>query len=425
MNRYFYLSTIVVLVIAAAVHCEKRTSSDWEALDGGPDTGADADTDADADGDVDGDSDSDGDTDGTVLSYIWVANSAEGTLSKVDTKTLVEVGRYRTSPVADSDPSRTSVNLEGDAVVTNRRPSEGPSSVTKFAAVEDRCVDRNSNGTIDTSSGPDDVKPWGEDECMLWNTELDPHGTGGQVGARATAWDGEDFLWIGTFQQHDNPSAQEYVFKVDGSTGEILERTKIPFGAYGGAVDGEGGFWIANSSPSGENAIARVDTTTLAVETHGVRGAYGICVDTDGRIWTTAGSRVVRFDPSTGDELESGAVPGLTWGRGIAIGVKDTPSEGSVWVAETLGRLIELDQATMTHKKTVRLETPGEFGGVATIGVAVDYEGYIWVVSRTANAAYKVDPSTYDHEMVAIGDSPYTYSDMTGMQLQNVDPIIE
>ncbi len=38
-----------------------------------------------------------------------------------------------------------------------------------IAAVEERCQDESNNGMIDTSTGPGDVKPWGQDECVLWN----------------------------------------------------------------------------------------------------------------------------------------------------------------------------------------------------------------------------------------------------------------
>ena len=41
-----------------------------------------------------------------IFQYIWIANSAEGTVSKIDTRTGDEIGRYRVAP-GESDPSRT------------------------------------------------------------------------------------------------------------------------------------------------------------------------------------------------------------------------------------------------------------------------------------------------------------------------------
>ena len=62
-------------------------------------------------------------------------------------------------------------------------------------------------------------------------------------------------------------------------------------------------------------------------------------------------------------------------------------------------------------------------GCVAPVGVSIDVEGYVWVVDQGANAAFKVDPETYQ-VLLTVGGlvAPYTYSDMTGQGLQLVLP---
>jgi streptogramin lyase len=60
-------------------------------------------------------------------------------------------------------------------------------------------------------------------------------------------------------------------------------------------------------------------------------------------------------------------------------------------------------------------------GCVAPVGVSIDVEGYVWVVDQGANAAFKVDPDTYQLELSVPGlVNPYTYSDMTGAGLNLV-----
>src|SRR5690349_784454 len=54
------------------------------------------------------------------FSYIWVANAGQSTISKINTQTMVEEGRYITRPDSNGNPSRTSVNLSGDVAVANR-----------------------------------------------------------------------------------------------------------------------------------------------------------------------------------------------------------------------------------------------------------------------------------------------------------------
>lgn len=326
------------------------------------------------------------------------------------------------------DPSRTSVNLHGDAVVTNRGAS--PSSVTKFAANTKDCIDRNNSENIETSSGPTDVLPWGEDECMIWHTDL-PNASQfpqNSHGARATAWDGvEDpdtgdggTVWVGTcsFEMTGNVR----VYKLNGDTGVIDDSFDIPgiSCAYGGAMDGNGNFWILDWLTAIPPVIVRIDMTTHQTEFINIDCGYGITADSQGRIWTGGMSMmggpamncVNRYDPSTG-VLDSLNINNAEFLRGIAVGVGK--SEGYVWAADTPGTIYQIDATTMAVVGSY------SFGyGIEMIGVAVDYEGYVWTVSMMQNATFKYDPDTLSHDTVTIGESPYTYSDMTGVQLRSV-----
>ena len=89
---------------------------------------------------------------------IWVANTGEGSVSKVDVRTFEELGRYSTG----HDPSRTSVNSAGDVYVGNRAGY----SLTKISALGTECPDTNGDGVVTTSSGHD-VLAWGQDDCVL------------------------------------------------------------------------------------------------------------------------------------------------------------------------------------------------------------------------------------------------------------------
>ena len=123
----------------------------------------------------DSDSDSDSSTTGPQCvpqtcgdpgwSYIWIANSGENTVSKIDTRDVIEVGRYRTRPDGSGNPSRTSVSIDGRAVAIANRLG----GLTKIYSRLEDCVDLNNNGMIDTSTGKDDVLPFAEDECIAWH----------------------------------------------------------------------------------------------------------------------------------------------------------------------------------------------------------------------------------------------------------------
>ena len=65
----------------------------------------------------------------TTWQFAWIANASEGTISKVNTQTGKEVGRYYTGPADGGNgygylsPSRTVVDLNGDCWVANRNLS--------------------------------------------------------------------------------------------------------------------------------------------------------------------------------------------------------------------------------------------------------------------------------------------------------------
>ena len=384
-------------------------------------------TDADADGDGDARDEGGGGDDGRAedgggghdrcsatgeYSYIWISDTAEGKVSKLCTLDGVEVGRFWSSPqLTGGDPSRTSVNLHGDAVVTNRETTGGPSSVTKFAGLREDCVDRSGDGIIQTSTGPTDVLDWGADECMLWNTPLNPGGASG-IGARATAWDGSEdeatghggHVWIG--------GRNKQVFQLDGGTGEILWTGTSAIGGYGGVMDGRGNFWLVAMActVSGMGmpcALARINTTTHEETPFSVPCGYGITADANGRIWTAGMGCVNRLDPGTSESVTYHA--GSNFLRGVAV-----DGRGSVWVANTSGSVLQISEATveLVH------EVPGV--GSEVVGVAIDYQFNVWAVAQSSNHAAKINPTTYVVETFHVGSGPYTYSDMTGFQLRTV-----
>jgi len=375
-----------------------------------------------SDGDDDGKACNEGSVDFT---FIWIANSPEGTVSKIDTRTAVELARYRTGPEPGSDPSRTAVNLTGDVAVLNRA-----GSVTKIAALLERCVDANGDGVITTSEGPADILPWGQDECVLWNQPV-PHfepEPGDHVwGARPVAWDGgipnpEDIcdrgpsrLWVGWYEGIDTNVAG--FRRLDGATGQTLSEvvvpgwSQIPFESsrpYGGATDRDGNLWALGKPYQ----LLRIDGETLETELTfaGVTDEfYGIALDADGSPWIAqCNGWVRRFDRETGSFRNVANAGGCM--RGLAI---DT--EQRAWVAgNDPCRLVLVD---VQDEAIIDADIPLP-GCAEPVGVSIDIDGMVWVVDRDANLAYKIDPET--HAVLAQVEgliSPYTYSDMTGAGL--------
>lgn len=360
-----------------------------------------------------------GGMDGEVeFSLIWIANSPEGTVSKIDTMTGVELGRYYTGPTnGTDDPSRTSVNLAGDVAVTNRA-----GGITKFAARETECIDTNGNGTIDTSTGPADILPFGQDECMLWNIAL-PNGGSNQQGPRPTAWDAgannnpcapNSFrVWVGYYDQAAN---RGHFYRLAGADGAILDEVFAPnwdigggtnYGPYGGAVDVDGNFWATGL----RGPLVRIDGATLQVQQWEFpAGAepYGMTLDADGHPWTAGlTGNLTHFDPQT-QTFEQFPVGGSQL-RGLQI-----DRDGSLWAA--VNGPCGVAQFDWTTRTLINANIP--LPGCGTpVGISIDVDGNVWIPDQASDLAFKMDPLSYQTQVTPGLVAPYTYSDMTGAGL--------
>ncbi|MBK8234398.1 MAG: hypothetical protein IPK74_02470 [Deltaproteobacteria bacterium] len=343
----------------------------------------------------------DGDLD---FSYIWIANSGEGTMSKINTRTMVEEGRYVVRPDQAGNPSRTSVNLSGDVAIANRA-----GGLTKVAATAERCVDVNGDGMITTANGAAYL-PWGQDECVLWHVPYQTESqrpvawAPGTWNAQTCAYDNED-VWTAT----GSSAAGIDVYLHDGDTGTQLgmahigEMTFDGYGIYGGAVDGEGNFW---GTMLGGILLTRVDKLTFDHQVWPVPiSSYGMTVDSDGFVWACSFD-VARFDPES-----------QTWQTAMGVGGSGGcmgDGAGKIWLASD--PLVAVDTTTLAVVDTIDIPSYAH-------GVSVDFDGYVWGVTLQEPYAYKADPTSHMVQTFSGLTLPYTYSDMTGFALKNAGTI--
>jgi len=334
------------------------------------------------------------------LSFIWIANSTQGTLSKIDTVLLMERGRYVARPDSAGNPSRTSVNLSGDVVVANRN-----GGITKFYALAERCVDNNGTPGIQTAEDAK-VLPWGVEECVAWHTPMD------YFSQRPVAWTQGSFdettcafsqqkVWTAGL---NTPGTVE-ILRLDGDTGAIEAKVIVTdayvddYGIYGAAVDARGNFWGSQVGPA---KLHFVDYETLEHRSWDMPvGGYGITVDSRGYVWTCAGN-ASRFDPvsETWTVVAAGEYGGcMEDGAGILY--KATP-----------GGVLAFDTTTLAVVRTYPLPQHAH-------GISVDFNGYVWAVSQ-GSEAYRLDPVDGSFEMVGGLVGAYTYSDMTGFALSSL-----
>ncbi|MCA9683148.1 MAG: hypothetical protein KC457_13190, partial [Myxococcales bacterium] len=346
-----------------------------------------------------------GGNDDFEFSFLWAANSAQGTISKIDTKTVTEVGRYIVRPDSAGSPSRTSVSLSGHVAVANRN-----GGVTKIYADEQFCQDTNGTPGIQTSNSAAYL-PWGQEECIAWYQPFAyqsqrPVAWGPGVFNNGTCQWEEEELWTS-----GNNGQGLDIMVLDGDDGMVKEMINVPvgggfgqansdfYGVYGGAVDGDGNFWGSQLGTSGKLIkVYREDMTYEVYDTPSGPHWYGMTVDVDGYVWNCA-SRVARFDPmseqwTVSDELG-------TWTAGCMADAVPANEGGLLWLGSAGVR--GLDRTTLQVVKN--WQTPTSYG------VSVDFEGYVWAVN--GNGAHKVDPNTGTVTSYNGLVGAYTYSDMT------------
>jgi hypothetical protein len=366
-----------------------------------------------------------------VFSFIWIANTNIGQLSKIDTQTVEEVGRYRTHPPGGkASPSRTSVNLNGDMAVTNRH-----GSVAMFINDPLDCLANDQNGIagLQTSTGKDDVLDFGQDDCLKWYQEYNPPGltvnsqrpaawTSGELNEETCKYDNAK-LW--TAVADGNQTDSLHVLLLDDDDGAIEADVWIPEvwvknngeqGLYGGAVDSKNDLWAVSYGRDGwggQLVNVRLQDQSYQVWDAPTAGgiAYGIAVDGSDRIWiATQDGGALRYDPA-GDTWD--LVNGVR-GHGLQV-----DAEQRVWVATNEWHpngygLQAIDADTLQLVDFVSLPV------VTARGVSIDFEGFVWFVDMVSSA-FKVDPDSHTYDVYDQLDSPYTYSDMTGWGLASVN----
>lgn len=382
------------------------------------------------------------------LNFIWVAVSTKGTIVKINTTTGAVLGEYRTAPQGQpTDPSRTTVDNDGNVWVSNRAQgstvaanaiapglpavTRAMGSIAHIGLVENgECVDRNGNGVIETSTGLGDIRAWpntgsvntlggvstAADECILHYTRTN------SAGARHISVTASNDVWI------SGTSGQRFDL-VSGVTGQIIrQEASVGYGGYGGLIDANGVIWSArpllrwdtalpltgaNGDPAGNNIGPNTAGTNWAGQS--TFDSYGLCINpNNGDVWNTrlSQSAIDRY-AANGTYLGSYA-HGSPYAQGCAV-----DSNGHVWVAHSiLG-----SQNTVGH-----LNASGTFLGNVTVGtgptgVSVDAVGKVWATNYNSRTVSRIDPAlaggvgAVDLTTVDLGGNLYNYSDMTGSTL--------
>lgn len=372
------------------------------------------------------------DVTGTTFPVLWIANAGEDTVSKFDSKTNKEIARYRTwfgpagqpgyinhagAPWTGPAPSRTAVDITGNAYVLNRH-FEGRSALL-MKILTSGGIDRNGNGIINTSADtngngiiePSEILSLGDtttdgvlqpgelkDERVAWAVRVGPaNGVG-----RSLCMGTDGNLWVGLF------NAMQY-YKVSSADGGILAGPiSVPWTPYGCAVDSNGILWSASLS----GILGKLNTTTMEKTTYSHSGQnYSIAVGNN-KVYLAnivGGPAYIQFDPAANTFAYSTTNFSST---GISV-----DGDGNIITGPyTSGGVYKFNKNTGAALWAAPTQQYSE-----TRGVIVDSENNIWQVSRTGGLLMKYNGATgAAMGRFSVGDQPYTYSDASGFAARNI-----
>jgi len=372
---------------------------------------------------------------GTTFPVLWVANAGEDTLSKIDTTLNKEVGRYRTwfgstgftnhGAFSGPAPSRSAVDIDGNAYILNRHFDNGRPMLMKV--LSEGFIDRNGNGVADTSVDADnsgtisaaETRPVvngaaatfdcsaasceSQDERVAWTSTLPATEAGGLGRALCIGTDGN--LWVGVF------STRRF-YKIRATDGAILSGPHaVAWTPYGCLVDGNGILWSASLGTQ----MGRLDTNNpanTAVFNDGSSSNYGIALG-NGKVYLASQSNFGfrEFNPATNTFSTPGGSKGFS-SLGISV-----DGSGNVWTGPYATAGVRKYNAAGAQQ----CSGANQFSGsIETRGVIIDADNNIWQINRFTNSIAKYRGSDCAPlGVVPVGFDPYTYSDATGFAARN------
>ncbi|NRF67658.1 hypothetical protein HLB44_11745 [Aquincola sp. S2] len=376
---------------------------------------------------------------GTTFPVMWIANGGEDTLSKIDTNLNKEIGRYRTwfgpsgqpgfvshvnNPFAGPAPSRTAVDLDGNAYVANRW-FQGDRQAWVLKILAEGSIDRNGNGVVDTSTDTDnngqislaEMKPMADnapannridvaelqDERIAWAVSVGPNNGLGRSLCIGT----DGHLWVGLY------NAQQYwkISSVDGSV--LAGPIAVNWTPYGCLVDGNNVLWSASLA----NVLGKITNTHLNaghVVSSFIHGGqnYGIALGHD-RVFLglISGASYTEFNPATNAFIFPADMSFAA--TGISVDATGDIVSGPFGSGGVTKFRWSTDPALNGNVIWTR---PSQIGGTETRGVIVDSNNDVWQVSRTGNVVMKYRGTDgLPLGVFPVGNHPYTYSDATGL----------
>jgi len=373
-----------------------------------------------------------------ISKYIWVPESALGTVVRIKIETGEIVGRYKTWPdsygVGGSNPKGVSVDRDGTLWVANNNDYNGNGTITHIGLEETGlCEDRNGNGIIETSSGLSDLKAWADDSGTHGVATADDECITHFVSVSSSksfyiSVNRDNDVWVSGYDRPNFDLVKGGRYDMADS-GTIIETyPSIGFGGYPGLIDGNNYLWSSRLN----HGLLRWSTNYPLAGTNGSPGgldvgppyysgwgansdvgSYGLCKERVGNnIWNTnfrTSGEIKRF-ASLGNYDTN-----FSTGGDYPIGCVFSPGTDDLWIANSGSNTVAHLKSNGTLLGTIPV-------GTTPTAVSVDRFGQIWVCNAGSHNVNRIDPSLNNGVggvnltiPLSPNAGPYSMSDMTGV----------
>ena len=326
--------------------------------------------------------------------YIWISNTGEGTLSKLDIRTGAELAKYYTGAEANTEPGYIAVDIDGNCWVINHNTG------TVLKILTNEYIDRNNNNSIETcidinENGKiedDEILAWGEDEAVIEirdYIENEPE---------TIVIDKENRVWIGV----SNPAG----YLILDNEGTLISELGISGIPQITCAASNGFIW---SYSRGLNLLEKInmDEMTYAANYPMEEVLKEFVLDKNGQAWgITDNNQVFRFDIEE-EEITNYPLPDRDY-RGII-----ADNENNIWLVSADRKLIMLNS-----KGEIRYRKDIKIADIEPEGLVLDNKN-IWTINSSADSISRFDKEGNFLATYTTGNNPGTKGDLNGYKLWN------
>ncbi|MBN1187289.1 MAG: hypothetical protein JXB49_33735 [Bacteroidales bacterium] len=300
---------------------------------------------------------------------LWVANSADNTVTCINRLTDTEIGTFQVGP----DPSRTAVDLNGNCWVGSR----------------------------------------GDNSVYFVTKEGKTSRFEGFNAARGVALDQEGNVWIAN-------SGNNTIQKISFPDTVISTQLDLPDQAaiyYGALIDKNNKLWILDRDAY---TLICYDIERFpdpnAYQSLTLPGPiYGFTIDKNNTVWVSGytSSALYKINGDSVILKETYQVPAELYGGSITGVTFDIYS--NIWISNFNSN------GVLRFNPTKKTFENFETRGTSPHGLGADDEGFIYTINRGSNNISKIDAKTGKFVcQYKVGNTPYTYSDLTGFIYRQV-----